>query len=100
MKICWDSLENLRYSKKTQMWYKKTGSYIYMDSCKECGESYLTFSIRPSNFCSKKCVNKGKNNPMYEKNHSEQSRKKISEAKTGKNHPNWKGGVSKKNIPL
>lgn len=42
--------------------------------------------------------NCGKNNPMYGKKHSKETRKKISESHKGKyngeNNPNWKGGIS------
>jgi hypothetical protein len=31
MKICWDNLENLRYSQRTGKWYRKTETFIYKD---------------------------------------------------------------------
>jgi hypothetical protein len=39
--------------------------------------------------------NKGENNPMYGRNHSEETKKKIAESRRKyrrENHPNWKGG--------
>lgn len=39
--------------------------------------------------------NKGRNNPMYGKRHTEETRKKMSDTRKGANHYNWKGGVSK-----
>jgi hypothetical protein len=39
--------------------------------------------------------NKGENNPMFGKKHSEETKKKIAESRkkySGKNHPSWKGG--------
>lgn len=43
----------------------------------------------------------GKNHPLYGigfmkgKHHSEKTKRKMSELKAGKNHPNWKGGIKK-----
>lgn len=40
--------------------------------------------------------NKGENNPMYGKKHSEEAKRKISESRKKykrENHPQWKGGV-------
>jgi len=58
MKICWNNLEKLRYSKKTRKWYKKTNTYIYMESCKECKEPYLSTITNKDDFCSHSCANK------------------------------------------
>lgn len=42
--------------------------------------------------------NRGAKNPMYGKKHSDEAKRKISEARkgkyTGENHPGWKGGKS------
>ena len=46
MKICWDNLEGLKYSKNTGKWYKKSATYTYNDSCKECKEPFLTTGYR------------------------------------------------------
>jgi len=43
---------------------------------------------------------KGKNNPMYGREHSEKTRRRMSKVQkhkgnnAGENHPNWKGGIS------
>jgi len=121
MIICWDNLEKLKYNKKKNIWYRNYTQYIYMDSCKVCNRDYLTIKYKQSLFCSISCTNKGrkrsedfkqnlrklfkgKNHPMYGKNHTDKSKRKISEAKKEKYikeiHPMWKGGVSKNNIPL
>ena len=52
--------------------------------CKECGKKKMS----------------GKNNPMYGKHHTEETKKKLSEANKGENNPNWKGGISPINIHL
>ena len=76
MKICWDNLEKLEY--KNGFWYdnKRYHYYIYKDSCKNCGELFLAQKGSKGFFCNYFCVNKNKN------------------------HANWKGGVTNKNIPL
>jgi len=80
MKICWDNIENLKYHKSVNKWYKsyicksgRMGSsyFIYKDKCKECGEPFLTIEINKGDFCSKECMNKSykyhKNNlPQYD----------------------------------
>ena len=37
---------------------------------------------------------KGENHPFYGKHHTEQSKQKMSEANSGINHPQWRGGIS------
>lgn len=66
MKICWDNLEKLRYNTITQKWYRGNKSYIYIEKCKMCGESYLTRYDVMGCFCSMKCS--GKNNKKELKN--------------------------------
>lgn len=117
MKICWDNLEKLRYNSKTGKWYKGTHSYIYMNSCNTCKEPYMKRTHSLGGFCDYLCSNKnrkysfktrqkmsaskkGKNNPMYGKFHSEKSNIKRSNSLKGEKCYNWKGGYSKKNIPL
>jgi predicted XRE-type DNA-binding protein len=58
MKICWNNLENLKYSRKTGKWKKDKSYYIYMNSCKICKEPYLTRSNYIGKFCSHHCSNK------------------------------------------
>ena len=42
MKICWDNLESLRFSKQTGKWYKKTQTLYESDEpCLACGEIFL-----------------------------------------------------------
>jgi len=82
MEICWDNLEKLRYSKKTGKFYVNNKIiYYYKTNCFNCGESFL--GQKNNIFCSNECSNSGKQNPMY-----------------GKKSPNYKGGVTAKNIPL
>jgi len=68
--ICWDTLNLMRYSRKTKMWYNNSGGgYIEVDKCLCCGENFLSREGL-SKFCSPKCKNKGKFNPMYGKTHT------------------------------
>jgi HNH endonuclease len=57
MKICWDNLEKLKYSKITGKWKKGTNTYIYVDSCEQCGEPYLSLNNKAI-FCSLECRSK------------------------------------------
>lgn len=67
MKICWDNLEKLKYNKRTKVLYgrKYKEPYIYMDSCKNCNESYLSQKYNISDYCSNSCSQIGKTNPMW-----------------------------------
>jgi len=70
MKICWDTLGSMRYSRKTGMWYNGSGGgYIEIDKCICCGDSFLSRE-GTSKFCSPECKNTGKFNPMYGKTHT------------------------------
>lgn len=83
MKICWDNIEGLRYSKKTGKWYKKSTTYVYKNACEYCGEPFL--SIKGINiFCSKSCSKMGKNNSFYGKHHSEETKEKLRKSLKGK----------------
>ena len=127
MKICWDNIEKLRYNRNKGKWYDKNGTaYIYMDGCKTCSEPFLSIGNNCL-YCCRSCSKHGKNNPMYGKHHTEEAKKKISEHSAiicgkyhpmygkhhteeakkkisehskGKNNNLWKGGVTKKNLPL
>ena len=81
MKICWDNLENMRYSKKTGKWYNGNGGgYIGVDSCKNCHEPFLSREGN-SDFCSPSCRNSGKNNPMYGKTHTDEVKRMLAKQK-------------------
>ena len=60
MKICWDNLEKLRYSKKTGKWYTGPQILIYKEKCKECGEPFLSFAGNKGLYCNKECKYKSK----------------------------------------
>jgi len=109
MKICWDNLERLRYSKNTNRRYLGNSILEYMDSCEGCNESFLAYIRKgiDKRFCSVGCKNKtipvdvsGKNNPMYGKRHTEDSKRKISENRkgkcTGNDNPSKRKEVRKK----
>jgi hypothetical protein len=115
LKICWDNLEKIRYRPDRGEWQSKkyqTHFYVYKESCKNCGEHFLTSN--KGLYCDSFCANMGENNPMYGKilsdehkiklkgeihpmfgkKHSDKSKKKMCEAHIGENNPNWKGGIS------
>jgi len=121
MKICWDNLEGFTLGKRNKELRKGHYTYIEKDTCQNCGDSYLDNKYQPSDYC---CISCGKygsgyhhnkktrkkigkaslgNKNMQGKTHSLETRKKLSKItsnKTGHRSSAWKGGVTKKNIPL
>ena len=129
MKLCWDNLEkyDIYLTKNGLFRSRKTGSkFEYREKCKNCGESYLAdrYQLKKGlgEFCDKTCsqsgefsywygkkftedhkrkiARKGKDNGMYGKIPSDEHKRKIGDANRGEKSALWKGGVSKKNIPL
>jgi len=99
LKICWDNLEKLKYLPETGHWrdYTNRQSYIYVDSCKKCNESFLALlSSLKKQYCTISCSMKGnkrgkvflfgRDNPNWKS------------GLFGKDNPNWKGGV--KTLPI
>ena len=110
MKICWDNLEGAKLTKHGDLRLGGT-TYIEMEACKVCGESYLTSKHHPGLFCSLSCSVTGENNPMYGIAPSEEHKRNLSKRSKGKKYAlgtkhkssdnvNWKGGVRKKDLPL
>jgi len=71
--------------------------------CKWCGNFFETYPSVDSDFCSYECMGKmrsilfsGENHPrgFLGKHHTEETKQRQSEAISGENHYNWKGGVS------
>ena len=100
MKICWDNLESVRLG-RNGAFRKGTATYIEIDSCKTCGEPYLTIKCRQSKFCSISCMASSRF-PTKEtrkrisianigKIRSIETREKISKSVSGSLHPNYKG---------
>jgi len=125
VKICWDNLNKLYFDMYNNFWLNKYNvKYVYKENCKTCGEPYLMRVSTPTKFCCGSCSKKGKNHPLYGKklseNHryrignslkghkiSNKTKKKISLAHKGKGYNksgtasrNYKGGVTKLNLPL
>jgi hypothetical protein len=105
MRICWDNLENIKYCRENGKWFKilrnnRKKYYEYTEKCRGCGEPFLSNVSSRGLYCCISCARTGKNNPMYGKHLSEETKKKMSEMRKDENHPNWKGGVTKRNLPL
>ena len=95
MKICWDNLEKVKFTKNGTL-RKGSTAYLYKEACEKCGEPYLTIKSVQSKFCSRSCAFSGENNPMYGKTHTVEVKKKISESasnRTGDSNSNWRGGT-------
>jgi len=105
-------LEKIMDWRKLPRPYRKTGKFR---NCLQCKKSFYVFKSRLSEkkYCSRKCKHlaqkqtmAGKNNHFYGKKHTKRTKELISlkhmgnhhssqtEFKTGKNHFNWKGGIS------
>lgn len=116
MKICWKNLDGVLLNSEGNF-SKGAATYIYMDSCNECGEPYLTIKSDPRGYCGQSCARTGDRNPAKK----DEVRNKLSKASTGRRHTsavcsnmslamkgkfvgelnaNYKGGVKKLNIPL
>lgn len=102
MKICWDNLEKFHLTKNGFL--RKGGhSYIEVETCKRCGDSYLMHRIYPTEYCSPSCAQTGRKTSV-------ETRQKLSEASCGRKMTKEqceehgrrmsKGGVVKKNLPL
>ena len=103
MKICWGMLESFWLT--TEGNFKKGNGTIYieMDSCKVCGNSYLTNKHRVSLFCSTSCARSGENNHRYGKSLTAKTKKKIAKASIGYvghlSH-NYRGGVCESGLTI
>jgi len=93
MKLCWNDIDNLRLSKRGNFIYKS--NTVYIKICIHCKEEYI--GVKNSSYCCKQCLisselmrkvysNKsGIKNGMYGKNHTEESKQKISNKLKGRN---------------
>lgn len=105
MKLTWDNIDNIYLSRYGNFVLNNTTYYLSDKPCKICGELYLTNRLDNSNiFCSKSCVFKDSSrNPakVRSKNYiSKISKATIKRFSKKSNHPRWKGGVNKSNLPL
>jgi len=116
MKICWDNLEGFKLTRNGIFLKNGRASYVYKDKCVSCGEPYLTLKNKQSNFCGKSCAHKGRQSWLgkkhtaltiakmsksaYIRSKNKEYSTKLSTAQTGHKNHNWKGGVSKKGLPL
>jgi endogenous inhibitor of DNA gyrase (YacG/DUF329 family) len=60
-------------------------------TCPVCGKETFFKNLNKGycKFCSKKCAKSKENHPMFGKYHSEETKKKMSDAKKGENNPNY-----------
>jgi hypothetical protein len=100
-----------QYKTKNDNYFIGTHTY-YIGTCEVCNILMLYQKGHTGRFCSYKCANSGENNSMYGSHrngdkstfhgriHKPETKQKMGEVKLGETNPNWKGGVSKLNIPL
>lgn len=90
MKICWDNLENMHLTRKgnfCKIINKNVRIFVYKDSCKYCGQPFLAdwYGSAEAQFCDNSCANSGQFSSSYG-GLSEEHKKNISIANSGKNH--------------
>lgn len=94
MKICWDNLEKVKFTKRGNFLVYNSQVYLYRESCKCCKQPFLMCKSHPTDFCSRSCSASGSNNPMYGrsgedspnlgKKRSIETRIKMSKSATGR----------------
>lgn len=119
LKICWDNLNKLKYSKRKSCWYNNSGrsyhKYIYKESCENCHTPFLTKKNGQQRFCSNSCKRQKQIPPTIGIKRSKTSRLKVSKTLVGhkisqetkdkiskslfgrfcgENSPSWKGGLT------
>lgn len=92
-----------RYGKERATQIKQKFFRQVIRICPTCKQKFSVNQASPSKYCSKTCfiithreTMSGKNNPLYGKSPSIETRRKMSLKKQGENHPNWRGGTSYK----
>lgn len=116
MKICYDTLDGIKLTKNGYFIKNSSTTFIYKDSCLVCGLPYLSNKHHETEHCSKSCSHKNKGTWLGKKHSIETRNKmsrsavirskskeysiKLSEAQLGYKNHNWKGGISKLNLPL
>ena len=66
MKICWDNLEDVYLSTRGNLRHKNT-TYVEVEGCKICGESFLQARTQDNDFCSRSCAQIGISDEHREK---------------------------------
>jgi hypothetical protein len=89
MKLCWDNLEGLVFTKKGNLRNTiKKETYYFKESCRGCKEPFLGL-FKNAEYCCYECSAKfkvGEEHPMYGRVHTEDSIKKNRLSNTGKHH--------------
>lgn len=77
MKLCWDNISNMYLMKGGLLRDRVTGAkYVIKESCKYCGEPFLSQPQSTGDFCTHEC--KGKMiKKLNEKKKSSKLRKKL-----------------------
>jgi hypothetical protein len=90
LKICYDTLEKVKYIKRTGNFRINKHTYYYFDECLSCGDSYI--GAKTHKCCTVKCAKKTEKwkQKQYESHkdfkHTEKIRQKISIGNTGNIH--------------
>lgn len=92
MKICWDNLEDLKFTANGFFIKKGRDTYVEKDGCIKCGEPYLTLKCRPSPYCSSSCF-------LKDRKHTKEAKKNMSKAHRGKKCFWYKHGAWQKSLP-
>ena len=66
MRICWNTLESVRYNPKTKMFSKNGTTLVYKESCAVCKEPFLAYKSNPvKKFCGRSCGSLGEFNSAW-----------------------------------
>ena len=89
--ICETRKEALRTEMFFHEMYDVARSPMFANRAKQTGTGFTTQGTTPSEETRQKLseAKSGENNPMFGKNHAEETRQKISEAKIGENNPQF-----------
>jgi hypothetical protein len=78
----WSNLEKYGFIQTSNGNYRRKRNTYYIKACLGCNEKFL--GQKKNIYCSKKCALKGERNGFYGKHHTEEVKKKVSEANKDK----------------
>lgn len=81
MVICWENIEGIKYNPTKNVFYKKTVTFVYKETCRVCKNPFLAQIVAGGLYCSNSCSSKEKNIGRIR---SPETRAKIRAANIGK----------------